>query len=419
MYICPKKIIAMEINTNELLERFLRYVKVFTTSNSQVADSGICPSTNGQFDLAKMLEEEMKNLGFEDVSINQNCFVYGVIPKSKDFSSNESVLLMAHLDTAEDVTGKDVNPIIWKDFSDKNQITLPNGIIIDDEDLKSSIKNNETIITSDGNTLLGADDKAGIASILQAIKFLKDNPKISHRKIEVIFSPDEETGHSMDYVPLENIQSKFAYTVDGGHIGELEIECFNAYKSEVTFFGNAIHTGSARPNLVNAVAMASNFVNNLPRHQAPETTDGYQGFFAPISIEGSMEKAKVSLLLRDFDKDNMQKRMELVELLANATKESFGGRVEVKHSFQYANMKEKMDNHPKVVSNLIEAYKESGIVPKIVPIRGGTDGSRLTEMGIPTPNIFTGGHNYHSRKEWCSVNQMAKCVEVLVNLLKK
>lgn len=408
----------MNINTNNLLERFIRYVKVWTTSDSEAADQGKCPSTNRQFDFTDVLAGEMTELGFKNLTVTDDCFLYGVIPATPKFENEESVLLMAHLDTAEDVSGENVNPVIWKDLAGE-KITLANGLVIAGADIKSAIQNHETIITTDGNTLLGADDKAGVSAIMEAAAYLKNNPGIEHRKIEVIFSPDEETGHSMDHVPLDMIKSKFAYTVDGGHIGELEIECFNAWKSEVTFYGNAIHTGSGRPNLVNAVTMASNFVNNLPRQQAPETTDGYQGFFAPMSIEGSMEKAKVVVFLRDFDAQNMEYRKKLIDILKDSTALSFGGRAEAKHTFQYANMRGKLDEHPRVVINLIEAYQESGVTPNIVPIRGGTDGSRLTEMGIPTPNIFTGGHNYHSRTEWLSLEQMQKACEVLVNLVRK
>jgi len=406
------------IDKDELLERFLHYVKVWTTSNSDVADSGKTPSTSNQFDLAEMLEQEMRQLGMKDVSVNDNCFVYGVLPASEGLESQDPVLLMAHLDTAEDVSGKDVNPIVWRNYVD-NKLILPSGHFIEGADIRSAIQNNEVVVSSDGNTLLGADDKAGIAAIMTAIGYLKKNPEVRHRKIEVMFSPDEETGHGMDKVPLETLTSKAAYTVDGGHIGELEIECFNAWKSEVIFHGKAIHTGTGRQGLVNAVTMASNFVCNLPRQESPETTDGYQGFFAPMSIEGSLDSARVVVFLRDFSKESMEFRKKVLEALANSTALSFGGRVEVKHTFQYANMREKLDENPKVVLNLIEAYKEAGVAPRIVPIRGGTDGSRLTEMGIPTPNIFTGGHNMHSCIEWCSVNQMAKASEILVNLVSK
>ncbi|MBR4267200.1 MAG: peptidase T [Bacteroidales bacterium] len=405
----------MLVNNNELLERFLKYVKIWTTSDSEVADKGKCPSTTRQFDLAEILEEEMKQLGLKDVKITDTCFIYGYLPASEGFEDKDSILLMSHIDTAEDVSGENIHPLVWKEYVD-DKLILPNGLFIEGRELKEAIANKETIITSDGTTLLGADDKAGIAAIITAIDILNKHPEIKHPKIEVMFSPDEETGHSMDHVPLDMIKSKSAYTVDGGHIGELEIECFNAWKSEITFTGNAIHTGSGRPNLVNAVTMAARFVTNLPLQEAPETTDGYQGFYAPMGIEGSMESAKVTVFLRDFNAEEMEYRKKLIEILANSTALSFHGKAQVEHKFQYANMKGKMDENPRVVIRLINAYKKADVQPRIVPIRGGTDGSRLTEMGIPTPNIFTGGHNYHSRKEWCSLQQMSKAAEVLVNL---
>ena len=232
-----------------------------------------------------------------------------------------------------------------------------------------------------------------------------------------MFSPDEETGHGMDNVPLDLIQSKFAYTVDGGNIGELETECFNACKSEVVFTGKSKHTGTARPGLVNAASMAAFFATSLPRHEAPETTDGKMGFFALMSIEGEIEKSKVCVFLRDFEKSGMERRKKTVENLARTTAELFGGKTEVQHTFQYENMKSKMDENPRVVEKVVRAYRKAGVEPKFVPIRGGTDGSRLTEMGIPTPNIFTGGHNYHSRTEWASLEQMTKAAEILVELI--
>lgn len=405
------------INKNELLERFLRYVKVWTTSDSLQADSGKCPSTTNQFDLAQILEKELKQLGFQGVTVNDKCFVYGFLPSDEGYENKPSVMFLSHLDTSEDVSGKDVEPIVWKEFVD-DKIILPSGHFISGAELKSAIENHETIITSNGETLLGADDKAGIAAIMTASDYLQSHPEIKHGKIEVVFSPDEETGHSMDNVPLEMISSKSAYTVDGGHIGEIEIECFNAYKSLITFFGNAVHTGLGRGKLVNAVTMAGSFLSNLPRHEAPETTDGYEGFFAPMGVEGSMEKAEITVLLRDFTDSGMELKKRQIEALANVTALNFGGKVEVKHVFQYANMKSEMDKNPKVVIDLINACKEAGVAPRIVPIRGGTDGSRLTQSGIPTPNIFTGGHNYHSRTEWCSLEQMEKAAEVIVNIVK-
>ena len=402
----------------ELLNRFTKYVQIWSTSDSEKADSGIQPSTERQFGFAKILESEMKEMGMQDVQTTGHCYVYGSLPATAGLEDKEPLCLIAHMDTVEEGSGENVKPVIHENYSGE-RIVLDSGDIIEpkcDADLAEAGRNGETIITSDGNTLLGADDKAGIAEIMTALSEVISK-KLNHGKIEVIFSPDEETGHGMDNVPLDLLQSKRAYTVDGGHIGELETECFNAYKSDITFTGKSKHTGNARPDMVNAVSMAASFLQNLPKNEAPETTDGKQGFFAPMTVEGTIEKAKVCVFLRDFGKAGMARRKMIVENLAKMTAELFGGKVEVKHTFQYENMKDKLEENPGVVESLVSAYRKAGVEPRFVPIRGGTDGSRLTEMGIPTPNIFTGGHNYHSRTEWASLEQMEKAREILVQLM--
>lgn len=382
----------MENIRNSLLNRFIKYVKTYSQSDSNKADEGVIPSTPQQFEMAKILCEELKSLGLENVQTTEHCYTYGFL--SANDGDEKSICLLAHIDTVDEVSGLNVNP----------QIAEENG---------------DTIIRSDGTTLLGADDKAGVAEIMTALEYFKSHPETKHCGIEVIFSPDEETGHGMDKVPLGLLKSRCAYTVDGGSLGELEIECFNAWKSEIEFTGVACHTGTARGVMVNAVSMASNFLENLPHTERPETTDGYQGFYAPMSVEGSIEKAKVVLFLRDFDLKEMENRREIVEMIARSTAASFGGMAKVTHTQQYLNMKEKMDEAPEVVENLIAAYKAAGVEPNFVPIRGGTDGSRLTEMGIPTPNIFTGGHNFHSRDEWASLDEMCKACQILIQLATK
>ena len=382
----------MENIRNSLLNRFIKYVKTYSQSDSNKADEGVIPSTPQQFEMAKILCEELKSLGLENVQTTEHCYTYGFL--SANDGDEKSICLLAHIDTVDEVSGLNVNP----------QIAEENG---------------DTIIRSDGTTLLGADDKAGVAEIMTALEYFKSHPETKHCGIEVIFSPDEETGHGMDKVPLGLLKSRCAYTVDGGSLGELEIECFNAWKSEIEFTGVACHTGTARGVMVNAVSMASNFLENLPHTERPETTDGYQGFYAPMSVEGSIEKAKVVLFLRDFDLKEMENRREIVEMIARSTAASFGGMAKVTHTQQYLNMKEKMDEAPEVVENLIAAYKAAGVEPNFVPIRGGTDGSRLTEMGIPTPNIFTGGHNFHSRDEWASLDEMCKACQILIQLGRK
>ena len=403
----------------ELLERFLRYVKTYSESDSNKADEGIMPSTPQQWDFAKMIAEEMKAAGLQDVRVTDFCYVYGMLPASEGFEDVPPFCLLSHMDTVDEVTGKNVNPVVHEHY-DGALIELAETDPLDsgtDEALAEAARERDTIITTDGHTLLGADDKAGVAAIMTAISYLKAHTEIKHGKIEVIFSPDEETGHGMDKVPLESIQSKRAYTVDGGHIGELETECFNAVGTTVVFTGKATHTGTARQaGMINAIAAASHFVSSLPIAERPDTSDGMSGFYAPIDFSGPIEKSTVYLLLRDFDGENMKKRQKTVEALAEAAALSFGGSVNVTHKTQYVNMKRKLDEHPEVVRDLEAAYRAAGVEPVFTPIRGGTDGSRLTEMGIPTPNIFTGGHNYHSRTEWASLNQMCKAADILINL---
>lgn len=406
--------------TDGILNRFLSYVKIWTTSDSVQADKNIQPSTKRQFDLANLLKRQMIEFGLSDVQVTENCYVYGFLKPTVKMAEIPPFCVLAHMDTVEEVSGENVNPVVERDY-DGRKIELECGASLNpekDEFLSLAGKNRETIIHSDGKTLLGADDKAGVTAIMGALEYFHNHPEAEHGAVEVIFSPDEETGHGMDNVPLNLLKSKFAYTVDGGHIGELEVECFNAFASAVEFTGVSTHTGSARGKLVNAVSMASNFVANLPRQLSPETTDGHEGFIAPMSVEGSIESAKVSLILRDFTESGMEEKKSLVDLISGATAKSFGGKVKVTHTQQYLNMKNGLDKNPEVIKKIVAAYKKSGVEPVFTPIRGGTDGSRLTEMGISTPNIFTGGHNYHSRNEWCSLEQMCKACEILINLME-
>lgn len=405
----------------ELLERFLRYVKTYSESSSAEADKGVIPSTPQQKDFARMLASEMITIGLSSVQITDFCYVYGVLPASEGCGKAPSFCILSHLDTVDEVTGKNVNPSVHADY-DGSVISLAGGSVLDpsrDSALAQAAAERDTIITTDGTTLLGADDKAGIAAIMTAVSFIAAHREIRHGQIEVIFSPDEETGHGMDKVPLNLISSKRAYTVDGGHIGQLETECFNAVGTTVTFTGKSAHTGDARAaGMVNAVSMVSSFTANLPVRQSPETTDKREGFYAPLEISGTIEKASIYLLLRDFTLDGIEKRKKIVGQLADAVASSFGGSVEIVHKQQYLNMKQNLDAHPEVVQDLEKAYRKSGVEPINTPIRGGTDGSRLTEMGIPTPNIFTGAHSFHSRTEWASLSQMGKAADIVINLAR-
>ena len=384
---------------NKLLERFLRYVKIWTESDGAAADNGVFPSTQRQFDLARLLESELTAFGLEEVQVTDDCYVYGYLPASHVVSepiegpSADSILLLAHMDTVDEVTGKDVKPVLSQEGDD-------------------------TIIHSDGTTLLGGDDKAGVSAIMECLEYLISHPELPHCPLEVIFSPDEETGHGMDKVPLNLIKSKFAYTVDGGAEGELESECFNAWACTAEFTGKACHTGDAKAlGMINAALMAGDFVSKLPHDKLPETTEDHEGFIALMEISGTIEKASAQFLLRAFNIEEIEAEKRLLERNANEIMKQYGGKIELTFKQQYLNMKDELDKHPQVLSRLENAYKEAGVQIIRKPIRGGTDGSRLTEMGIPTPNIFTGGHEFHSRNEWVSLNSMCKAADVLINLL--
>ena len=393
---------------NKLLDRFCRYVKIWSESDGKAADKGVFPSTERQWDLAKVLVKELRNLGTRNVYLTDYCYVVAKIDSNiidpEERKKYPTILLMAHMDTVDEVTGQNVKPVI--------------SILSDAE---SPTGQADTIVKSDGTTLLGADDKAGVSAIMAAVEYLMNHYEeegLKHGPIEVMFSPDEETGHGMDKVPLNILKADFAVTVDGGNEGELESECFNAWACKIRFTGKACHTGDAKVNgMINAVTLASEFTANLPHDMAPETTEGYQGFIAPMEITGSIESASVEMLLRSFNIEEIEKEKEIIKAAAEAVVSKFGGKYEVEFKQQYLNMKEKMDQHPQIMDRLEKAYEDAGVKVVKKPIRGGTDGSRLTELGIPTPNIFTGAHEFHSRNEWCSLNQMSKAADVLINLL--
>ena len=393
---------------NKLLDRFCRYVKVWSESDGKAADNGVFPSTERQWDLAKILVKELRNLGTRNVYLTDYCYVVAKIDSNivdpEERKKYPTILLMAHMDTVDEVTGENVKPVI----SMLSAAESPTG-------------QDDTIVRSDGTTLLGADDKAGVSAIMAAVEYLMNHYEeegLKHGPIEVMFSPDEETGHGMDKVPLNILKADFAVTVDGGNEGELEAECFNAWACTVNFNGKACHTGDAKANgMVNAVTLAGAFAANLPHDMAPETTEGYQGFIAPMEISGSIESASVDMLLRSFNIEEIEKEKEIIKERAEKVTKEFGGTYDLLFRQQYLNMKEKMDEHPEIMQRLEKAYEESGVKVIRKPIRGGTDGSRLTELGIPTPNIFTGAHEFHSRNEWLSLNQCAKSADVLINLL--
>jgi len=394
----------------------MNYVRYDTESSRHIGET---PSTPGQRELAKALCDELRKLGINDVKLTESCYVTARLPASPGKENAPCIGFLAHLDTADDVSGKNVKPQLVQNY-DGGIIKLDGGICLDpanDTDLAE--QKGKTIIHADGTTLLGADDKAGIAEIMAAVEYLIVNPQIAHGEVEIIFTPDEETGKGLPDFPMSEIKSVFCFTVDGGPEGEIETECFNAWKADIEFQGKVIHLGAARGILANAALMASTYATLLPRNESPEATDGYYGYYCPLEISGDLEKASLEVFLRDFDSAGIERRIEALGAFAKAVEAQFpGGRVIVKTSPQYYNMKLKIDEKPAALERLKRAMINAGIEWRLKPIRGGTDGSRLTELGIPTPNIFTGGRNFHSRLEWVSVNEMCAACRVIIELIR-
>jgi tripeptide aminopeptidase len=398
------------------VNRFLNYVRFWTTSDRHNTDT---PSTPGQWDLAKALVEELKSLGIKDVTLTDHCYVIARLPASAGKENYPTVGFLAHLDTAADVSGKDVKACLVENYDGK-PIDLGCGQSLDPAlDPALAAHKGKAIIHTDGSTLLGADDKAGIAIIMGAAEYLLNHAEISHGPLELIFSPDEETGKGLPDFPINDVQAKACYTLDGGPLGELEWECFNAWAAQIKFTGISMHLGTARGVMVNAALMASVYAAMLPRNESPEATDGYYGYYCPLSIQGDVESAELEVFIRDFDFQKGARKIAALDTFARAVEAQFpGGKIEVSSKVQYLNMKEKISSCPEVVDKLRQAFLNTGIEIIEKPIRGGTDGSRLTEMGIPTPNIFTGGRNYHSRLEWLSVPEMISSCRLVVELVR-
>jgi len=398
------------------VNRFLNYVGFWTTSDRHNTDT---PSTPGQWDLAKALAEELKGMGVKDVTLTDHCYVIARLPASAGKENRLTVGFLAHLDTAADVSGKDVKARLVENYDGK-PIALSSGQSLDPAlDPALAAHKGKTIIHTDGSTLLGADDKAGIAIIMGAAEYLLKHAEVSHGPLELIFSPDEETGKGLPDFPIDDVHAKVCYTLDGGPLGELEWECFNAWAAQIKFTGISMHLGTARGIMVNAALMASIYAAMLPRNESPEATDGYYGYYCPLSIHGDAENAELEVFIRDFDLQKGTRRIAALDTFARAVEAQFpGGKIEVSSNVQYLNMKEKISSSPEVVDKLRQAFLNTGIEIKEKPIRGGTDGSQLTEMGIPTPNIFTGGRNYHSRLEWLSVPEMISSCRLVVELIR-
>lgn len=413
-------------HTAEVVERLVRYAQVETTSDRHAA---VIPSTTTQWTLARMLETELRALGVNDVSVDEHCFVIGRVPATPGYEKKPTIGLMAHLDTSSEVSGADVHPRVVKNYNGKS-LELSPGWVLDPASYgELPDYAGDTIVVTDGTTLLGADDKGGIAVVMTALAAILGKPGatttatrgpgLPHGPLVIIFSPDEETGKGMDAFPLAGVRMDACYTFDGGRGGEIESECFTAYEAVVTFNGRSAHPGYARGVMANAVSMAASFVAMLPRSESPEATDGWYGYYYAHEIKGGVESARVDVLLRDFTDEGMQKRHKTVRTLASAVEAQFqGGSVTVELRKQYLNMKKKLDESPKVLELLYEAARNAGAEPYSKPIRGGTDGARLTEMGIPTPNVFAGMHNFHGRYEWASASEMVLAVDTTLELVR-
>ncbi|MBN3524213.1 peptidase T [Paenibacillus apiarius] len=402
---------------SEIIQRFTTYVKVDTQSND---DSDTCPSTPGQLELGRMLVNELKEIGMKDVSMDENGYVMATLPSNTE-KEVPTIGFLAHMDTAADFTGAGVNPQMVESY-DGNDIVLNKAlnVVLSPQDFPELVNyKGHTLITTDGTTLLGADNKAGIAEIMTAMAHLIRHPDIKHGKVRVAFTPDEEIGRGPHRFDVAAFDARYAYTVDGGPLGELEYESFNAAQAKITIKGKNVHPGTAKGKMVNAAKIAMELNGRLPAEEAPEKTEGYEGFYHLISINGDVELAKLRYIIRDFDRDSFNARKSNVESIVKDLQATYGQEnITLEMSDQYYNMKEKIEPVKEIVDTAYQAMKNVGIKPSIKPIRGGTDGSQLSYMGLPTPNIFTGGENYHGKFEYVSVDNMVKATDVVIEIIK-
>ncbi|WP_099156577.1 peptidase T [Virgibacillus ndiopensis] len=402
---------------DELIKRFTTYVKVDTQSNE---DNESTPSTQGQLELANMLVDELKEIGMNDVSIDDNGYVMATLPANTD-KDIPTIGFLAHVDTATDFTGKNVNPQVVNNFNGNDLLLNKelNVILSSKEFPELPSYKGHTLITTDGTTLLGADNKAGVTEIMTAMAYLIEHPEIKHGKIRVAFTPDEEIGRGPHKFDVARFDASYAYTIDGGPLGELQYESFNAAAAKVTFNGNSVHPGTAKNKMVNAGMMAAEFICKFPANETPEHTEKYEGFYHLSSVNGDVEKTNVSYIIRDFDKENFAKRKQTMEANVNEMKKKYGdSSVQLEMNDQYYNMREKIEPVKEIVDIAYQAMENLDITPIVQPVRGGTDGSQLSYMGLPTPNIFTGGENFHGKFEYISVDNMEKATNVIIEICR-
>lgn len=402
---------------SKVVERFLNYVKYDTRSDSE---SNTVPSSKNQLVLAKDLAAEMKKMGLQDVSLDENGYIMATLPSNID-RDVPTVGFIAHMDTSPEMPGKNVKPQVVENY--KGQDILLNkeqNIVLSPKEfpeLNDYI--GKTLITTDGTTLLGADDKAGIAEILTAMEHLIAHPEIPHGTIKIGFTPDEEVGRGADHFDVKKFGADFGYTLDGGPTGELEYENFNAAGAKVVVHGVNIHPGSAKDRMKNSMLIAAEFVNMLPSNETPATTEGYEGFYHLVSHHGDVERTELVYIIRDFGKDTFVQRKDFIKSIGEKLNEKYGaGTLEVEVKDQYLNMREKIEDDKYVVDIAFDAMRAVDVEPIVKPIRGGTDGARLSFMGLPCPNIFAGGHNFHGRYEFVSTYAMDKAVDVILKIVE-
>ncbi|MEO2051350.1 MAG: peptidase T [Allomuricauda sp.] len=398
----------------KLLSRFLDYVTTDTQSDPY---SKTTPSTDKQWDLAKKLVMELHQIGMQEVSIDENAYIMATLPSNMD-KKVPTIGFISHFDTSPDFSGKNVKPQVVENY-DGGDIMLnkQKNIVLSPDYFEDLLQyKGQTLITTDGTTLLGADDKAGIAEIITAMEYLIQHPEIKHGKIRVAFTPDEEIGRGAHKFDVEKFGAEWAYTIDGSQVGELEYENFNAAKAVVTVTGKSVHPGYAKNKMVNAIGLANEFLSLLPPREVPEHTSGIEGFFHVHKIKGEIEKTTLELIIRDHDATHFEARKSLIQDIADKMNQKHGDYVQVEIEDQYRNMREKVEPLFHIVEIAEEAMESLGIEPIIKPIRGGTDGSQLSFMGLPCPNIFAGGHNFHGKYEYVPLESMQKAVQVIVKI---
>ena len=406
----------MQINKSALYERFKSYVNFETTSDGKAT---CFPSTAKQLDLARYLVDELKALGLSEVEMTEHGYVLATLPANTE-EALPVIGLIAHMDTSDEASGANVQVQLHQGY-DGRDLVLSEGNVLKTKDFPEILNYvGQDIITSDGTTLLGADDKAGICAIVSACEYLLTHDEVKHGKVRICFTPDEEVGRGTEHFTMESFSADFAYTVDGGEIGELNYETFNACNAIIIFNGVSVHPGSAKNKMRNAVSLAAEWQMALPAGERPEYTEGYEGFYHTVRINGGTDRVEIDMILRDHDKALLAKRKQVVLDLAGFMNTKYGvGTVECKLTDCYSNMKEYILPKYEVVERAEQAMRKANVLPKIVPVRGGTDGARLSEMGLPCPNIFTGGHNFHGRFEYLPLQSLVKATEVVINLVQK